>query len=81
LHTLWSWILARVKLPYTALKNTQRLIIYTKMAEKKRLGLDRAVCGQLESVVYAQHGREPFGPEPFGFELKVERLKAEGLMG
>jgi len=44
--------------------------------------------------VYARHvedpefigGREPFGPEhfglePFGFELKVERLNAEGLMG
>jgi hypothetical protein len=25
--------------------------------------------------------REPFDSEPFGFELKVERLKAEGLMG
>ncbi len=35
----------------------------------------------LHGVVYARHGREPFGPEPFGFELKVERLKAEGLMG
>ena len=39
--------------------------------------------------MYARHvedpeivgGREPFGPEPFGRELRVERLKAEGLMG
>jgi len=35
---------------------------------------------RVDAVVYARHGREPFGSEPVE-SLYVERLKAEGLAG
>jgi hypothetical protein len=36
---------------------------------------------RVDAVVYARHGREPFGPESLDLELETERLKIEGLMG